>query len=323
MKSQSLFPTGISLLVITCLVSSFGGARTPTRTKAKRAGSLVGQIGFVSTRNGNSSIYLMDAQGTNQRPLAAVNTPSEEHSLSISRDGKTVVWSSNKPHKSDGGNFEIYIRRPNGTITSYTNDADSFAPDDTEPVISPDGKKIAWTTTRDDSKNIAVMSITGQGQTVLTASNDGEDSQPAWTNDSKKIAFYSERDGRRGVYIMDAKGANQRALLTSNANDANAARYFAPAFSPKGQLLAISAETASGTTISLINANGTKPSTSFKPKNTLSARSNASFSPDGKHLIYTASNGAGTQQIYSANLDGTNERALTSVGRNFEARFSN
>ena len=347
MKFQCASSFGASLLASVCLLSSCGGGSngpsapkptatsnaptptpglpTPTPTPTTGPTSLHGQIGFVSTRDGNPNIYLMDAQGANQRAFAAANSSNEERSPSIARDGNTVVWSSNRPNKSATPNFEIYIQKSDGKggqpVATYTNDEGNFPPDDTEPVISPDGTKIAWTTTRDGSKNIAVMNITGSGQTVLTAANGDEDSQPAWTSDSRSIAFYAVRGNARGVYLMNADGSNQRALLTSNASDA--VRYFAPAYSPNGQLLAVAAESGGATTVSLRNPDGSPASTQFNASNALDVRTNPGFNLDGTRLIYTASNGGVGQQIYTSNLDGSSERALTAAGTNFEAMFSN
>lgn len=301
------------------------GGTTAGGTTAGGSGALSGQIGFVSTRNGSSDIHAMDAQGNNQRALSALNSASEERSPSISRDGNIVVWSSNRPNKTSP-NFEIYIQRPDGVcgqiIEAYTNDVGSFPPDDTEPVISPDGSKIAWTTTRGGDKNIAVMNINGDNQVTLTLANAGEDSQPTWTSDSQSIAFYSERGSSRGVYLMDASGSNQRGLLVSDA--ASGVRYLQPTYAPSGGRFAVTIETGGGTNISLRNADGSQVTDNFNAASGFSFRSQPSFSSDGNRLIYVGSNSSvGGGQIQSANLNGSGERALTSAGQNFDARFSN
>ena len=269
----------------------------------------------------------MDAQGNNQRALGALNSDSEERSPSISRDGNIVVWSSNRPNRTSP-NFEIYIQRPNGLggqiIEAYTNDVGSFPPDDTEPVISPDGTKIAWTTTRGGDKNIAVMQINGDGQTTLTLANAGEDSQPTWTSDSQSIAFYSERGNTRGVYIMNANGSNPRELLTSDV--ASGTRYLQPAYAPSGGQFAVTVETNNGSnsTISLRNADGTEATNNFNAGSGFDSRNQPSFSRDGSRLIYLGGNGGGDLgQIQTSNLNGSGERALTSTGNNFDGRFSN
>lgn len=295
---------------------------TPTSTATPTSlptASLRGQIGFVSLREGNSDIYLVDAQGNNVRPFGAINSSSEERAPSLSRDGAFIAWSSNRPTGNATANTEIYFANADGTnLRQYTNDMGSFPPSDESPVISPDGTKIAWTTTRGGNFNIAVMDSNGDNQVTLTGNNPGEDSQPAWTSDSQSIAFFSDRANSRGLYIMNADGTSQRPLLAGVPGDTT---FYAPKFSPNGNLLAVSVQAPGGTSISLRNPDGTPAATQFSPSGGPANRNFASFSPDGTHLIYTGFDSAGSEQIYSANLDGSDERALTSVGRNFEAMF--
>ena len=345
MKYQLLTRAGVSLCAASFLVAGCGGGGSgpsaprptatpvpgqptptpipgqPTPTPTMAPVPLNGQIGFVSTRNGNPDIFLMDAQGNNQRPFGALNSNDEERDPSIAPNGARVVWSSNRPKASGVANFEIYSARADGSnVLAYTNDDFNFAPNDTEPTISPDGTKIAWTTERGGNKNIAIMDITGANQRVIT-DNTGEDSQPAWTSDSRSIAFYSVRGNSRGVYIMNANGTGQRPLLVSDNNASE--RYLQPAFARNGQTLAVTIETAGASTISLRNLDGTPANTNFNAGNGFAYRSQPSFSPDNR-LIYLASNANdGRGQIQTSNLDGTGERALTSAGENFEGRFSN
>ena len=295
------------------------GGPTPTPTMAPI--SLLGQVAFTSNRNGNPDLFAMDAQGNNQRPLSLLNTDSEERSPSVSRDGNTVVWSSNRPNTAAKDNFEIYALRPNGAggqkIQSYTNDTGNAPPQDTEPVISPDGTKIAWTTTRGGKNNIAVMSITGDAQVVLT-NNEKDNRRPAWTSDSRSIGFYSVRGNSRGIYLMNADGSNQRPLLV---NDVSApTNYYEAAFSPDGRYLAVTIAPQTGnSTISLFNADGTASATQFNLPGDSIARSQIGFSPDSQRLVYSLNNAG----IRTAALDGSDERILTSASGNYDPTFSN
>ena len=69
---------------------------------------------------------------------------------------------------------------------------------DYSPSWSPDGSKIAFSSSRDGNYEIYVMDADGSNQTNLT-NNSANDSGPSWSPDGSKIAFSSSRD----VYIMD------------------------------------------------------------------------------------------------------------------------
>jgi TolB protein len=92
---------------------------------------------------------------------------------------------------------------------------------------SPDGNKIAFSSTRDKNTDIYVMDADGSGEIQLTC-NVGKNSAPSWSPDGKRIAFRSDRDGCRQVYVMNSGGSQQIRVTSDQANDDN------PEFSPDG-----------------------------------------------------------------------------------------
>jgi Tol biopolymer transport system component len=75
-----------------------------------------GKIAFVSNRDGNNEIYVMDADGSNQTRLT--NNSADDSSPAWSPDGARIVFVSNRD-----GNFLIYTMNANGSSqTRLTND---------------------------------------------------------------------------------------------------------------------------------------------------------------------------------------------------------
>ena len=88
-------------------------------------------------------------------------------------------------------NGEIYVMNADGSEQTNISNNPAF---DGYPHWSPDGKKIAFMTSRDGiNYEIYVMNADGTSQTRLT-NNADLDAEPSWSPDGTKIAFRSDRD---------------------------------------------------------------------------------------------------------------------------------
>ena len=86
------------------------------------------------------------------------------------------------------------------------------------PVLSPDGQRVAYTITRYDLQAFRskteiwlVPSAGGEARAFVT-SEKGNNSAPAWSPDGKQLAFVSTRGGSAQIYIMPAAGGEARVL---------------------------------------------------------------------------------------------------------------
>lgn len=91
------------------------------------------------------------------------------------------------------------------------------------PSWSPDGSKIAFSNTRENSPGVFVEEINvinpdGSNQTVLQ--NDVREVTPlVWSPDGSKIVFETGRDGNVEIYVMNADGSNPVNLTQNNGFD--------------------------------------------------------------------------------------------------------
>jgi hypothetical protein len=186
--------------------SGGGGTVTKPLSLSVNGGS---QIVFASNRDGNSEIYVMNADGSGQTRLT--NHPSEDYSPAFSRYGRTIAFNSNRD-----GNAEIYVMNADGSsLTRLTNHPST----DIFPTVSPDGTKIAFQSNRHgENWQIYVMNADGSGVTRLT-NHPSFDYSPAFSPDGTKIAFTSDRDGNPEIYLMNADGSGQTRLTHDPLQD--------------------------------------------------------------------------------------------------------
>ena len=172
-------------------------------------------------------------------------------------------------------------------------------PDVQAPAWSPDGRRIAYLSRRDDTKDLHVVNADGSGERRLTrdATNTAT---PAWSPDARTLAFESARDGTTGVYAVNADGSGQRRL----ARDGRA-----PAWSPDGRTIAF----FSGSKLYLMNADGSEHLALTKP-GTGAWRPSRAWSPDGRKLAFLGVGDCGQFcfNLYVVNSNGSGLRNLTS-----------
>ena len=122
-----------------------------------------------------------------------------------------------------------------------------------EPVWSPDGQKIAFTSERDGNWEVYVMNADGTGQRNLTrnAANDFLwPSSSSWSPDGRKIVFGRDRNGDGSsddIYVVNADGSGQRRLTQDGQR---------PLWSPDGQKIAFRSKRNGNDDIYVMNPDG-------------------------------------------------------------------
>jgi Tol biopolymer transport system component len=212
-----------------------------------------------------------------------------------------------------GANLEINVIRGGfpglyRNITRQNPDsikiADVFPADNTSFAWSPDGRQIAFVSTKNDANmEIYVMNADGTNVRRLTT-NTFDDTDPTWSPDGSKIAFASNRDGNWEIYEMDADGQNQTNLTNNPADDET------PTWSPAdARTIAFASDRADSSgddwdiyTLDVVS----KAVTNLTP---LSPDNNQSpaWSPDGKYVAFESSdvsqNQAETDPLNTIGLD--------------------
>ncbi len=175
------------------------------------------QLVFVSNRsssivNKSPSIYLMNADGTNQRRLTLstgmYDTPR------WSPDGAYIAFSSTF-YDPGRDRSEIFIVNKTGTETRRVTYSSSSDPAifNYGPSWSPDESRLVFTSYRNGNREIYSISASGTNETQLT-NDPAIDADPFWMPNGK-IVFISNRvGGYNNIHIMDSNGSNVRRIVT-------------------------------------------------------------------------------------------------------------
>jgi len=204
-----------------------------------------------------------------------------------------IAFASNR---DDSSNFEIYSMDSNGVgVTRLTNNSAS----DIEPAWSPDGTKIAFTSSRSGNSDIWIMNGDGSNPTQLTT-DTGSDFGAAWSPDGTKIAFTSTRNGGRyDIFVMNADGTGQTNLTNDSSTN-----ELQPAWSPDGAKIAYTSDKDGGDfDVWVMNADGTGQ-TDLTQTGVGVHEQNPNWSPDGSQITFE-SNADGYSGVFVMNADGS------------------
>jgi len=157
----------------------------------------------------NAEIWTMSATGANQRALVRKAQPWHEH-YSPTWHGATIVYSSSR-----AGFFNPELYAAPARRLTFTKGAEHVLGDDGMPDFSPDGRRIVFTSNRDQQSEIYVMNRNGSGQRRLTRT-PGDDFLPRFSPDGTQIAFVSLPGT---VLVMDADGTGARRLTAGTDAD--------------------------------------------------------------------------------------------------------
>ena len=303
----------IRFFLVCGLVLVVGLSVIPTAVGAPRTAKIV----FASNRDGNSEIYTMNPDGSEQVNLTRHR--GQDYSPVWSPTGRQILFSSNRGGKisdlyimdADGGDVRrIFNRRVERR----------------HPTWSPDGEQIAYY--RIDNGEIA----------IYTASIKGRDEKriaigmhPAWAPDSSEIAYMSAEvlmplNNGGGIQIAKPRVEiiNLRTKAKEQISPEGFVLLFNPTWTSDGTRLVFSginvndpARVPGGhaTSLYIVNRKRNGEPRRIKVEGDVSS---PALAPQGDTLVYVKETGRG-RQLFKVALAGGISEQLTNRGDNYGA----
>lgn len=265
------------------------------------------RIAFVSERDGNPQIYVMEVDGSGQARVTFDFNDNMDPTWSP--DGNRIAFGS----FTEGVGQRIVVANVDRSAVETVGD-DSNARS-SYPAWSPDGTQIAFVSARSGNSEIYIMNADGTNVRQLTSSADLK-LRPSWSPDQSTIVFDAGRASPAplfSIWLVGTDGSGSRQLTTRTPIKFNAH------FSPDGTKILYQSEVAQNLEVFVMNSDGTghvqlteSPADDKDPV----------WSKDGTRIVF-ASNRSGDFDIYVMNADGTNVSRLTnSPGDDFDPVWS-
>ena len=264
------------------------------------------KIVFSSYRNGNSEIYMMNPDGSQQVRLT--HHRAFDSGPVFSPTGEEILFVSDR-----GGQRDLYIMRADGqgerpvfrTATAYRDD----------PAWSPDGKKIAYMQLDREAKQTIVYTAKADGTSVTRVVEmekaDGE--EPVWSPDGTEIAFVVVDEihwASRQIRFVNLKTRKQGTLLPDDVP-----RMLQLAWSPANNKIAFVWLRPAQRSIFMVNRDG-----SGLQQIVDGLVSAPIWSLSGDELVYTQLVGD-KSQIFKINLVTHDVTQLTHNGANYDSNW--
>jgi Tol biopolymer transport system component/DNA-binding winged helix-turn-helix (wHTH) protein len=182
-----------------------------------------GRLVFSSNRAGMFSLWTVSAAGGEPSLLSGGGRKIKHPSASALGDSVAYeVWE-----------YEMNVWRVDVGAGGASTEAVAPATDEWtfEPRLSPDGRRLAFVSTRSGNYELWASDPDGGRLARLTSFHGPYVGQPRWSPDGRRLAFVARPAGRAQVFVIDADGGTPKALGNGSSDEV------APSFSADGRFL--------------------------------------------------------------------------------------
>jgi TolB protein len=288
--------SGLISFAATALAVGTGMIGSDLRAQTKPAVPADQEIAFETP----SGIYLIGVDGRGLRQLPG--TRPGDQNPDWSPDGRRLVFWNGR-----GWHGRLYVSDVLGHNRRLLTrpGAAGYGPSDQYPAWSPDGRLIAFESFRAGAWHIWVMRPDGSGARRVTPRRRGGYS-PQWSPDSRRLV-YTASWSTTGIAITDLAGRVHE-LKTLATDD------WSPSWSPDGAKIAFNstAHQPRGE-IYVVSARGGTPA---RLTRNAVEDTDARWAPDSREIVFNSGQ-SGLDEIYVMDADGTHQRRVTRIPKEY------
>ena len=283
---------------------------TPTIIATLPAGESGGELAFTTNRSGSIQIWMMNADGSNQRQISNIKNGACQPEWSP--DGSQILFISPCEEKRNSyTGTKIYMMNADGSDILLLPIPEDPA-GDYDPSWAPDGVQIAFTSLRSGRPHIWIYNLE-TGILDELSNTRFPDFQPDWDPSSKNIAFIRSFNSNQ-VWIHPTNGEEAWQYSVSGNVD-----NFDPLWYQNGEAILYSQAPVSGTTPPwLVSLAYEKRGTSAEvripplvPSEPLFPLSQSTISPDSQWIVFESWPDGVNHDIYRMAIDGSGRVRLT------------
>jgi serine/threonine protein kinase len=230
-----------------------------------------GVLVYASGTSWNTQLVWLDRSG---KELSVASPPGNHVKLRLSPDDRRLVLERDDPQT---GNKDLWVRDlSRGVTTRFTFDPSN----DSDPIWSPDGSRIVWSSNRNGRVGLYQKSASGMGQDELLLSSENYVLPRDWSTDERFIV-YIKFDPKTfwDVWGLPLAGERKPFLLVQSPYSEGA-----PRLSPDGRWLAYRSSESGREEVYVT----TFPSPSAKWQISSGGGAQPHWQHDGKELYYVA-----------------------------------
>ncbi|WP_433975476.1 LpqB family beta-propeller domain-containing protein [Tunturiibacter lichenicola] len=185
---------------------------------------------YLRSEGGVTALMRLPVSGQLGKPTALVSGLETGGYLTLSTDGSQLAYTRSQSYSNL---WSVELPASGSTAEAREKPLTSGTLSYNEPVISPDGRSVAFTIGSDIKANIYKMAVGGGEPVQLTSFEAAGTWSPGWSPDGNEIAFISNQGGTPKVWIVNAEGGTARRL---DATDDTYSNHFL-AWSPSHDIV--------------------------------------------------------------------------------------